>query len=56
MGKQTASMKERIKNYYGVDIIRDVVREWGEQYWLQLDPDEKESQPIVSVPVIPQPG
>ena len=52
MGKQTASMKERIKNYYGVDIIRDVVREWGEQYWLQLDPDEKESQPIVSLVIL----
>lgn len=41
-----------IKDFYGVDVIRDVVRDWGEQHWLQLEPDRTKNQPIVSVATI----
>jgi two-component system LytT family sensor kinase len=42
----------KIKEMLQLDILDGQHFEWGEQHWLQLDPDNSEIQPIVSVATV----
>lgn len=42
-------IRNKIREFYNVKIIKEVTFVWGEQCWLQLDPDDSKSQPIISV-------
>lgn len=42
----------KIRDLFQLDIIGDQYYDWGEQHWLQLDPDNPEIQPIVSVATV----
>jgi ligand-binding sensor protein/quercetin dioxygenase-like cupin family protein len=41
-----------IKKTFQLEVIGDQYFDWGEQHWLQLDPDNSEIQPTVSVAVV----
>ncbi|HWR45416.1 histidine kinase [Sporomusa sp.] len=43
---------EKIRKTFQLDIIGDQYFDWGEQHWLQLDPDNPELQPIVSIATV----
>lgn len=46
------SIKNKIKNFYGTNILNDVLFDWGEQHWLQLEPNISKAQPVVSIATI----
>ncbi|HWR06557.1 histidine kinase [Sporomusa sp.] len=48
----TTNIINKIRNVFQLDIIGDQYYDWGEQHWLQLDPDNQETQPIVSVATV----
>ena len=43
---------DKIKNTFRLEIIDHQYLSWGEQHWLQLDPNQDEFQPIVSVATV----
>lgn len=46
------SIKDSIKKFYDVNILNDVLFDWGEQHWLQLEPNLTKAQPVVSIATI----
>ena len=42
----------KIKETFQLDIVSDQDFDWGEQHWLQLDPDNSGNQPTVSVATV----
>ena len=48
----TIDIINKIRDVFQLDIIGDQYYNWGEQHWLQLDPDNPEIQPIVSVATV----
>ncbi|WP_371374038.1 histidine kinase [Sporomusa aerivorans] len=48
----TEEVINKIKDMLQLDILDGQHFDWGEQHWLQLDPDNRETQPIVSVATV----
>lgn len=43
---------DKIKKIFQVNIVSDQQFGWGEQHWLQLEPDNSKTQPTVSVSTV----
>lgn len=48
----TSDIANKIKETFQVNIVSDQQFGWGEQHWLQLEPDKSKTQPTVSVSTV----
>lgn len=43
---------EQIQRFYQTKISNSLIFDWGEQHWLQLEPDQTKLQPVVSIATV----